>query len=158
MDARDLYNLFNEQKDLEKYVTKDLVTDDPDVRQGAHTTNVTFACKTFTNQLLQWGEGFLIFKGHLERAGAGNWADDVVVGIQNGTNTLFTSVKVSMNDTEVEHNRTADLGTFVNLLEVFTRLCIVNKHRKWFCKRYSDNTRRRQQPKLSYKSFSCWDD
>ena len=117
MDAKDLYNLFTEQKELKKYVTKDVVTDDPDGRQGAHATNITFTCKTFTSQLLQWGEGFLIFKGHLERAGAGNWADDVVMGIQSGPNTLFTSVKVSMNDTEAEHNRRADLGTFVNLLE-----------------------------------------
>ena len=51
------------------------------------------------------------------RDGVGNWADDVVVGIQNGTNTLFSSVKVSMNDTELEHNKRVDLGTFVNLLE-----------------------------------------
>ena len=117
MDASDLHNLFNEHKELKKYVTKDLVTDDPDGRQGAHATNIIFTCKTFTSKLLQWGEGFLIFKGHLERAAGGNWGDDVVVNIQNGTNTLFTSVKVSMNDVEVEHNRRADLGTFVNLLE-----------------------------------------
>ena len=58
-----------------------------------------------------------MFKGHLERAAGGNWADDSVVGIQSGTNTLFTSVKVSMNDTEVEHKRRAAFGTFVNLLE-----------------------------------------
>ena len=117
MDASDLHSLFSVHNELKKYVTKDLVTDDPDGRQGNHTTNITFTCKTFTSQLLQWGEGFLIFKGHLERAAGGNWADDSVVGIQNGTNTLFTSVKVSMNDTEVEHNRRADFGTFVNLLE-----------------------------------------
>ena len=117
MDASDLHNLFNEHKELKKYVTKDLVTDDLDGRQGAHATNIIFTCKTFTSKLLQWGEGFLIFKGHLERAAGGNWGDVVVVNIQNGTNTLFTSVKGSMNDVEVEHNRRANLGTFVNLLE-----------------------------------------
>ena len=63
MDASDLHNLFNEKRELKKYVTKDLVTDDPDGRQGDHTTNITFTCKTFTSQLLQWGEGFLIFRG-----------------------------------------------------------------------------------------------
>ena len=99
-------------------MTKYLVTDDPDGRQGGNATNITFTCKTFTTKLLQWGKGFLSYlKVHLERAGGGNWTDDVTVNTQNETNTLFTSVKVSMNDVEVEHNRRADLGTFGNLLE-----------------------------------------
>ena len=42
MNTNDLYNLLTEQKEFEKYVTKDLVTEDPDGRQGAHATDITF--------------------------------------------------------------------------------------------------------------------
>ena len=117
MNATDIHNLFNNSKELQKYVLKDLVTDEPDGRPGNNTTVIKFNCKTFTSQLLQWGEGFLIFRGNLQRAAGGDWPDDQVVTIQNGTNSLFESVKVSMNNNEVEHNRRADFGTFVNLLE-----------------------------------------
>ena len=117
MDATDIHNLFNNSKELQKYVLKDLVTDEADCRPGTNTTVIKFNCKTFTSQLVQWGEGFLIFRGNLQRAAGGDWGDDQVVTIQNGTNTLFESVKVSMNNNEVEHNRRADFGTFVNLLE-----------------------------------------
>ena len=107
MDASDLYHLFNDEKTLKKYVSKDLVTDEPDIPINNNTTQITFNCKTFTSQLLQWGEGYIIFKGNFV-SNAANWADNSVVIIQNGTNTLFRDVKVSMNDKQVKHNRRAD--------------------------------------------------
>ena len=38
MDATDIHNLFNNSKELQKYVLKDFVTDEPDGRPGVNTT------------------------------------------------------------------------------------------------------------------------
>ena len=40
MDATDIHNLFNNSRELQKYVLKDLVTDEPDGRQGNNTTTI----------------------------------------------------------------------------------------------------------------------
>ena len=121
MDVTEIENLFNNPTELKKFIKKDLIRTDPSQNINENTTEIIFDCRTLTDKLIQLSDGYIILNGHFTRNDGANFAAGaaaIAASIQNGTNTLFTSCKVSLNNNEVEHNQRCDLaGTFVNMFE-----------------------------------------
>ena len=118
MDSFEIHSLFSNQQHLKKYLKKDLVrVYDPAVVNG--TNRLKFTCHGLTTKLMNYSEGFLLVTGYIHSTDAGNaLANNDIVSIQNGSNSLFIDAKLSFNNNQVEHNIRPDISTtWVNLLE-----------------------------------------
>ena len=117
MDNVEIHALFNDQKKYKTYIKRDLVRVYDSVLQPG-SNRLKFTCHHLVNKLIDYSEGFILFEGYITSTTATALNTGDIVDIQNGTNSLFTDVKVSFNNNEVEHNRRPDISTtWFNLLE-----------------------------------------
>ena len=117
MDSYEINSLFNDQHKLKNYIKKDLVRVYDTVLQPG-SNRAKFTCHTLTNKLIDYSDAFILFEGYISSTTGTAIADNDIVSIQNGSNSLFTDVKVSFNNNEVEHNRRPDISTtWLNMLE-----------------------------------------
>ena len=117
MDSLEINSLFNDQQKLKVYVKKDLVRVYDSVLQPG-SNRLKFTCHTLVNKLMDYSEAFVFFEGYITDTTGTALANNDIISIQNGTNSLFSDVKLSFNNNEVEHNRRPDISTtWLNLLE-----------------------------------------
>ena len=112
MDITEINNLFNNHSQMQKFVKKDLIRVDPNQPIVNTTTHINFDCRVLTNKLVQLSQGYIILRGNITRNDGADFAAGaaaIACSIQNGTNTLFKSCKISLNNNEVEHNQRCDL-------------------------------------------------
>ena len=115
MDAVKINRLFNDQKQMKKYIKKDYIQ----VYEGRAQSNYAkLTCHTLTDKLIDFSRGKLVLQGYIESATANALAGAAVIGIQNGFYSVLRDVKISFNNNEVEHNREPLFTTtYQNLLE-----------------------------------------